>query len=137
MASAALLRHVADTAPDADLLRRFIHGRDPDAFAELVRRHGPVVYRVCRRLLGPSSADDAFQATFLILATRPESVRTAGSVGSWLVGVAGRVARQMRKRERRFLASGGRQPLLFRLTRGLTPPARRSWSSSSASSTRS
>jgi RNA polymerase sigma factor (sigma-70 family) len=110
MASAALLRHVADTAPDADLLRRFVAGREPDGFAELVRRHGPVVYRVCRRLLGTSSADDAFQATFLILATRPESVRKAGSVGSWLVGVAGRVARQMRKRERRFRASGGRQP---------------------------
>lgn len=110
MASAALLRYVADSAPDADLLRRFVQDREPEAFGELVRRHGPVVYRVCRRLLGPSSADDAFQATFLILATRPESVRKAGSVGSWLVGVAGRVARQMRKRERRFTASGGRQP---------------------------
>ncbi|HVK17113.1 MAG TPA: sigma-70 family RNA polymerase sigma factor [Fimbriiglobus sp.] len=109
MASAALLRHVADSAPDADLLRRFVCDRDATAFAELVRRHGPVVYRVCRRLLGPSLADDAFQATFLILATRPESVRQAGSVGSWLVGVAGRVARQMRKRERRFLASRERQ----------------------------
>lgn len=109
MASAAILRHVADSAPDADLLRRFVHGRDPDAFAELVRRHGPVVYRVCRRLLGPSAADDAFQATFLILATRPESVRQAGSVGSWLVGVVGRVARQMRKGERRYLASRERK----------------------------
>ncbi len=107
---AALLRRVCDPAPDADLLRRFVAGRDPDAFAELVRRHGPVVYRVCRRLLGSSAADDAFQATFLVLATRPDSVRQAGSVGSWLVGVAGRVARQMRKRERRFAASGGRQP---------------------------
>src|SRR5581483_11358689 len=107
---AALLRRVCDPAPDADLLRRFVAGRDPDAFAELVRRHGPVVYRVCRRLLGSSAADDAFQAPFLVLATRPDSVRQAGSVGSWLVGVAGRVARQMRKRERRFAASGGRQP---------------------------
>ncbi len=110
---AALLRRVCDPAPDADLLRRFVAGRDPDAFAELVRRHGPVVYRVCRRLLGSSAADDAFQATFLVLATRPDSVRQAGSVGSWLVGVAGRVARQMRKRERRFAASGGRQPPEF------------------------
>src|SRR5579885_2581487 len=98
---AALLRHVAPSTPDADLLRRFVADRDPDAFAELVRRHGPVVYRVCRRLLGPAAADDAFQATFLVLATRPGSVRQAGSVGSWLVGVAGRVARQMRKRDRR------------------------------------
>src|SRR5438094_1072451 len=99
----------ADDAPDADLLRRFAEARDEPAFAELVRRHGPVVYRVCRRLLGPAAADDAFQATFLVLVTRPESVRQAGSVGSWLVGVAGRGARQMRKRERRFLASGRRQ----------------------------
>jgi RNA polymerase sigma factor (sigma-70 family) len=106
---AALLRHVVPSTPDADLLRRFAADRDPDAFAELVRRHGPAVYRVCRRLLGPAAADDAFQATFLVLVTRPDSVRKAGSVGSWLVGVAGRVARQMRKRERRFAASGRRQ----------------------------
>ena len=52
---AALLRRVADPAPDADLLARFAAGRDADAFAELVRRHGPVVYRVCRRLAGPDA----------------------------------------------------------------------------------
>jgi RNA polymerase sigma factor (sigma-70 family) len=57
------------------------------------------VYRICRRLVGPASADDAFQATFLVLACRAGSVRKAGSVGSWLVGVAGRVARQLRRRE--------------------------------------
>jgi RNA polymerase sigma factor (sigma-70 family) len=122
MASASLLRHIADCAPDADLLHRFVHDRDADAFAELVRRHGPVVYRVCRRLLGVSLADDAFQATFLILATRPGSVRQAGSVGSWLVGVAGRVARQMRKRERRLQASGGRQSPEEEHTRGTDVP---------------
>ena len=117
MAAPALLRHVftRPTAdPDADLLARFAARRDPDAFAELVRRHGPVVYRVCRRLLGEFAADDAFQATFLVLATRPGSVRKAGSVGSWLVGVAGRVARQTRKaRHRRAFheqASGRREP---------------------------
>jgi RNA polymerase sigma factor (sigma-70 family) len=92
---------VSDPAPDADLLRRFIETRDESAFAELVRRHGPVVYRVCRRLLGASAADDAFQATFLVLACQAKRVRKAGSVGSWLVGVAGRVAQQMRKRELR------------------------------------
>src|SRR4051812_23048606 len=97
MATPALLRHVADSAPDADLLRRFAADRDPAAFAELVRRHGPVVYRVCRRLLGLDAGDDAFQATFLVLAARPAAVRKADSVGSWLVGVAGRVARQMRR----------------------------------------
>ncbi|MBX9583556.1 MAG: sigma-70 family RNA polymerase sigma factor, partial [Gemmataceae bacterium] len=84
---------------DADLLGRFVATRDEPAFAELVRRHGPAVYRVCRRLAGPSTADDAFQATFLVLACRAKSVRKAASVGSWLVGVAGRVSRQMRRRE--------------------------------------
>ncbi len=101
--SATLLRYItrqaAASTPDAMLLQRFVADRDDDAFAALVRRHGPIVYRVCRRLLGPTAADDAFQATFLVLATRAASVRKAGSVGSWLVGVAGRVARQMRKAE--------------------------------------
>src|SRR5207237_3614879 len=75
--------------------------RDESASADLVRRHGPAVLRVCRRLAGPASADDAFQAVFLILACRAKSVRKAGSVGSWLIGVAGRVARQMRRSARR------------------------------------
>jgi RNA polymerase sigma factor (sigma-70 family) len=81
--------------PDADLVTRFASERDEAAFAELVRRHGPVVYRVCRRL-SPADADDAFQAVFLVLACRVASIRTPGAVGSWLVGVAGRVARQVR-----------------------------------------
>lgn len=89
----------ADVA-DAELLRRFVESRDEAAFAELLRRHGPAVYRICRRLTGPS-ADDAFQATFLVLVSRAQGVRKAGSVGSWLIGVAGRVSRQMRKRWRR------------------------------------
>ena len=93
-----LFRHAA--APpvgDAELLDRFAVSRDEDAFAELVRRHGPVVLRVCRRLVGPDAAEDAFQAAFLVLATRPDAARTSASVGGWLVGVAGRVARQMRR----------------------------------------
>jgi RNA polymerase sigma factor (sigma-70 family) len=87
-------------AADADLLARFVSSRDEAAFAELVRRHGPVVYRVCHRLT-PTSADDAFQAVFLILACSPQRVRIPAAVGSWLVGVAGRVARQVRATERR------------------------------------
>ena len=81
----------ARTASDAALLARFADTRDNDAFTELVRRHGPVVYRVCRRLVGSTAADDAFQATFLVLATRISAARAAGSVGGWLVGVAGRL----------------------------------------------
>lgn len=82
---------------DGELLTRFAEARDPDSFAELVRRHGPVVYRICRRLIGASNADDAFQATFLVLANRLEAARASHSVGGWLVGVAGRVARQMQR----------------------------------------
>jgi RNA polymerase sigma factor (sigma-70 family) len=92
-----LLAAVSTDTPDAELLGRFVADRDGDAFAELVRRHGPATYRVCRRLVGPSSADDAFQAAFLVLACRAKAVRKAASVGSWLIGVAGRVARQMRR----------------------------------------
>jgi RNA polymerase sigma factor (sigma-70 family) len=99
-----LLSAAAPPDPDAELLGRFAASRDETAFAELVRRHGPAVYRVCRRLVGRSSADDAFQATFLVLACRAGSVRKAASVGSWLIGVAGRVARQMRKRD--YIARG-------------------------------
>ncbi|HEX4608642.1 MAG TPA: sigma-70 family RNA polymerase sigma factor [Urbifossiella sp.] len=94
-----LLASAAPAAePDADLLARFIAARDDVAFAELVRRHGPAVYHTCRRLVGPAAADDAFQATFLVLAARAGSVRKAASVGSWLIGVAGRVGRRMRVR---------------------------------------
>lgn len=96
-----LLAAAATAEPDADLLARFVGTRDGAAFAELVRRHGPAVLGTCRRLLGRSAADDAFQATFLVLAAQPGSVRKAASVGSWLVGVAGRVGRRMRQRDRR------------------------------------
>lgn len=96
-----LLRTLPTLTPEAELLGRFVASRDEPSFAELVRRHGPVVYRVCRRIVGQSAADDAFQATFLVLATRAEKVRKAASVGSWLVGVAGRVARQMRRQANR------------------------------------
>ena len=63
-----LLSAAAHETPDAELLGQFLGHRDEAAFAELLRRHGPIVWRVCRRLVGASSADDAFQATFLVLA---------------------------------------------------------------------
>src|SRR5262245_8823958 len=99
-----LFRHatqIASPTSDVELLDRFSVGRDENAFAELVRRHGPVVYRVCRRLVGPNAVEDAFQAVFLVLATRLKAPRAAESVGGWLVGVAGRVARQMRRAAQR------------------------------------
>ncbi len=85
---------------DAELLDRFVTLRGDDAsyaFEGLVLRHGPMVLDVCRRILGNShDAQDAFQATFLVLATRAGSIRRKRSVGSWLHGVALRVARRAR-----------------------------------------
>ncbi len=81
---------------DGDLLARFTIDRDPEAFAELVRRYEAMVMNVCRRLLGNGAdADDAFQATFFILARKARSIRKPDSVGSWLHGVAHRLSHQM------------------------------------------
>ncbi len=83
---------------DAELLDRFLTGSDDaaaQAFEGLVLRHGPMVFDVCNTVLtNPHDAQDAFQATFLILATRARSIRRQQSVGSWLHGVALRVARR-------------------------------------------
>jgi len=101
---------------DGQLLDRFLAGRDESAFAVLVDRHGPMVLRVCRAVLrGPDDAEDAFQATFLVLARRAASIRNQGSVGSWLFGVAHRVAscarasavrRRMHERKGAVVVSG-------------------------------
>ncbi len=82
---------------EGELLDRFIAGRDEAAFEELVARHGPMVLAVCRRWLDdPRDAEDAFQATFLVLVRKAGGLRDRGSVGPWLYGVAHRVARHAR-----------------------------------------
>jgi RNA polymerase sigma factor (sigma-70 family) len=74
---------------DGQLLARFVAVRDEDAFAALMRRHGPMVMSVCRRVLGNvHDAEDAFQASFLILARKAATVLRRGAVGSWLHTVA-------------------------------------------------
>ena len=83
---------------DADLLHRFVRARDEPAFGELLRRHGPMVWAVCRHLLpDPTDAEDAFQATFLALVRSAGSIRRADAVAGWLHGVAVRVATKVRR----------------------------------------
>src|SRR5262245_16740499 len=78
---------------DAALLDRFIADRDEAAFTRLFERYGPLVWGVCRRVLGPTpDAEDALQATFLVLLRKARSIGKRASVRSWLYGVAYRVA---------------------------------------------
>lgn len=89
-----LARLAAPPDTDADLLRRFVADRDEDAFGALVRRHGPAVLGVCRRITrNPHDADDAFQAAFLVLARKADRVRPGEPLAAWLYGVAVRAAR--------------------------------------------
>ncbi|MDB5307659.1 MAG: hypothetical protein JWO38_1861 [Gemmataceae bacterium] len=87
-------------ADPAAALRRFVAG-DPDSFAELIERYGPMVYGVCRRVLGPSpDADDAFQTTFLALAGHARSIRDPDALPGWLHRTALNAARKTRTTDR-------------------------------------
>jgi RNA polymerase sigma factor (sigma-70 family) len=78
---------------DGELVRRFRDARDEAAFAALLHRHGPLVLGVCHRILhDPHDAEDAFQATFLLLVRKAHTIVKLGSVASWLHGVAHRIA---------------------------------------------
>jgi RNA polymerase sigma factor (sigma-70 family) len=97
------LQHLADHRPseqcsDGELLRAFVTRNDAGAFEILVRRHGAMVLRLCQRLLGNvQDAEDACQATFLLLAQHPQRVRKRESLASWLHGVAYRMAADTRR----------------------------------------
>jgi RNA polymerase sigma factor (sigma-70 family) len=84
-------------ATDADLLERFVRHQDEVAFARLLERHGAMVWGVCRRiLLDAHRAEDAFQATFLILLRKAGAIKRQERLASWLYGVAVRVALEAR-----------------------------------------
>src|ERR1051326_5706356 len=85
----------AEDASDAELLDRFVHLRESTAIEALVRRYAPMVWGICRRrVASPHDAEDAFQATFLVLVRRAGVVRPSGLLASWLYGVALQTARK-------------------------------------------
>jgi C-terminal peptidase prc len=115
----SVVRYLRDLAgtPDLEptdrhLLERFAAARDEDAFATLVRRHGPLVWGVCQRVLGHRhDAEDAFQATFFVLARKAAAIRWRDSVSSWLHEVAYRLSNETRVKSarRRFHESTAAQ----------------------------
>jgi RNA polymerase sigma factor (sigma-70 family) len=111
---------------DGQLLHRFAQTRDEGAFEALVRRHSSLVYGVCQRILGPGPDQaDAFQATFLVLARKAGSVRKPASVGSWLHGIARRLALRLKyqriRRQQRERGSVGLDEIALPQTGAVDP----------------
>src|SRR5437868_3363118 len=105
--TAALARDQAGLT-DGQLLECFLSRRDEAAVTALVRRHGPMVWGVCRRLLrSHHDAEDAFQATFLVLVRKAASVSPREKVANWLYGVAYQTALEARTRAARRRAREG------------------------------
>ncbi len=99
----SLLHHHSDAAEsDRELLRRFVERHDDDAFTALLRRHGPMVLNLARRITGDKQlAEDVFQATFLLLSQKGGTIRRPEALPCWLHGVARRLAVQTRSTQLR------------------------------------
>jgi RNA polymerase sigma factor (sigma-70 family) len=114
--TATLVRQVMRSAgaegrgeTDRDLLRRFVDANDQSAFAALVRRHTPMVFGVCRRCVPTlQDAEDACQATFVVLAGKASRVRWQPSIANWLFTTARRVAHNAQVAARRRARREGR-----------------------------
>jgi RNA polymerase sigma factor (sigma-70 family) len=121
----SLVRHIRravsgsnDGVTDGELLKRFVAHRDEDAFASLIRRYAPLVFGVCQRVLHQrQDAEDAFQATFLVLLHKAGSITRPEGLGNWLYGVAyytaknaGRMTARQRARERQVTEMAKAQP---------------------------
>ncbi len=131
-ALSSVLHHLCRARPDGgesdgELLTRFTSGGDEAAFEMLVRRHGAMVLGVCRRVLGRHvhDAEDAFQAAFLILARKADSVVRGESLGCWLHRVAHRVALEARAAAARRRAR--EKPLAAAPDPAVDPPEPPDW----------
>src|SRR5436190_9777932 len=102
----SLLRHLrrlvhrppSTTTTDGALVDDFVRRKDQDAFAALVARHGPMVFGVCRRILRDAhAAEDAAQATFVVLVRRAADIRRPDALAGWLHGTAHRLALGLRR----------------------------------------
>src|SRR5262249_3064795 len=82
---------------DGELLGRYVDRRDEAALATIINRHGPMVWGVCRRQLSHHDAEDAFQATFIVLVRKAAFIAQREAVGNWLYGVAHQSALQARR----------------------------------------
>jgi RNA polymerase sigma factor (sigma-70 family) len=120
----SLCRNDVASPTDGQLLERYVRAREEAAFAALVRRHGPMVWGVCRRvLLGHQDAEDAFQATFLVLVRKAASIVPREMVANWLYGVAHQTALKARATAARRRAREKQVPAMPELA--LEPNERR------------
>jgi RNA polymerase sigma factor (sigma-70 family) len=113
----SILRDETDALPDAQLLARFLSRRDESAFETLLHRHGPMVLGVCRRILGNTpDVEDAFQATFLVLVRKANTIARRETVGGFRYGVAYRTALKARAADDRRRAKERRAAQMSRRT---------------------